>query len=82
MAGVVNQNSAVYHDAADTGPQTDVSVLWTIADEVLKLQREARNYEPVARFQALTTSSLAHILHLMKPFHKRPKPKCETLADC
>ena len=82
MAGVVDQNSAVYHDTADTNPQTDVSVLWTIADEALKLQREARNYEPMARFQirnaraqALATSSPAHILHLLKPFHKRPRPK-------
>ena len=75
-AGVVDQNSAVYHDAADTHPQTDVFVLWTTADEVLKLQREARNHEPVARFhswrtelinaraQALVTPSTAHILRL------------------
>ena len=38
-AGVFDQNPGVYHDAADTNPQTDVSVLWTTADEVLKFQR-------------------------------------------
>ena len=54
-AGVVDQNSAVYHNAADTNPQTDVSVRWTTADEVLKLQDEARNYEPVARFHSWRT---------------------------
>ena len=86
-AGVVDQNSAVYHDAADTNPQTDVSILWTTADEVLKLQREARNHEPVARFhswrtelinsrgQALVKPSTARVLRLLKPFHKRPRHK-------
>ena len=52
---VVDQNSAVYHDADDTNPQTDVSVLWTTADEVLKLHREVRNNEPVARFHSWKT---------------------------
>ena len=32
IAGVFDQNSAVYHDAADTNSETDVSVLWITAD--------------------------------------------------
>ena len=86
-AGVVDQNSAVYHDAADTNPQSDVPVLWTTAVEALKLQREARNRVPLARFhswrtelinaraQALVTPSTARVLRLLKPFHKRPRHK-------
>ena len=35
--GVVDQNSAVYHDAADTNPQIDVSVMWTTSDKALEL---------------------------------------------
>ena len=70
---VFDQNSAVYHDAAETNPQIDVSVLWTTADKVLKLQRKVQNYEPVARFhnwrtelinacaQAFVTPSTAHV---------------------
>ena len=45
IAGVVDQNSAVYHDAADTNPHIDVFVLWTTVDKVLKLQRDARSLE-------------------------------------
>ena len=35
---VFDQNSAVYHDAADTNLQIDVSVMWTTANKVLKTQ--------------------------------------------
>ena len=48
-AGVVDQNSAVYHDAADATPQTDVS--GTTADEVPKLQRKARNHGQVSQLE-------------------------------
>ena len=53
--GVVDQNSVVYHDAADTNPQIDVSVPWTTANKVLKLQRKVQNYEPVAKFYSWRT---------------------------
>ena len=53
--GFLDQNSAVYHDAADTNLQIDVSVLWTIVDKVLKLQRKVQNLKPVARFHSWRT---------------------------
>ena len=63
-------------------PQTDVSVLWTIADEVHKLQREARHQKPVVRFhswrielinarvQALVTPSTARVLRPRRCRHR------------
>ena len=81
------RNLVVYHDAADTNPQIDVSVLWTTVDKVLKLQRQVLNHELVARFhswrtklinacaQAFVTPSTACVFRLVKPFHNRPRHK-------
>ena len=62
---VFDWNSVVYHDAVDTNPQIDVSVLWTTADKVLKLQRKVQNHEPVARFHSWRTElkTLRHSSH-------------------
>ena len=66
-AGVVDQNSAVYHDAADTDPQIDVSVLWTTA--VHSWRTELINSNAKAFVTPITERAF---LAMLKPFHIRP----------